>query len=92
MTTTEVSVDLGVGTTGISNEQLSADIEATLSKIEPEQDYEVAESMTFAGLVTLARNVNVILTSDASHHEKRKLLVQRSVKAGLVAGIAELLI
>jgi hypothetical protein len=91
-TTSEVSVNLGVETTGISNEQLSIDVDTALYAVEPGQDFEIAESMTIAGLITLARNVNIILTSDAAQQDKRKLLVQKSFKAGLVAGIAELLI
>jgi hypothetical protein len=48
--------------------------------------------MAIAGLVTLARNVNIILTSDPEKKAKRTALVTHGIKAGLVAGIAELII
>lgn len=92
LTTSEVSVDLGIETTGISNDQLSSDVDTALIAVGSGQDFEIAESMVIAGLVTLARNVNVVLTSNAVQQDKRKLLVQKGIKAGLVAGIAELLI
>ncbi|MGJ8589412.1 MAG: hypothetical protein ACSHXW_14770 [Yoonia sp.] len=92
LATSEVSATLGVETTGVSDEQLSSDVHATLNAIEPGQGFEIPESMAIAGLVTLARNVNIILTSDAAQQDKRRFLVQKGIKAGLVAGIAELLI
>lgn len=92
LTTTEVSATLGVETTGISDEQLSADVGTALDGLGSTQDVEIAESMAIAGLVTLARNVNIILTSDPEKKAKRTALVTHGIKAGLVAGIAELII
>ena len=92
LTTSEVSLEMGSESTGISNEQLSEDVDSVLDKIKPHQDVEIAESMVIAGLVTLARNVNVILTSDPKQEDKHTLLVQNGIKAGLVAGVAELVI
>lgn len=92
LTTSEVSLEMGGESTGILNEQLSDDVDSVLDKIKLVQDVEIAESMVIAGLVTLARNVNVILTSDPKLEDKHKSLVQNGIKAGLVAGIAELVI
>jgi len=92
LATSEVSATLGVETTGISDEQLYSDIHATLNAIEPGHGFEIPESTAISGLATLARNVNVILTSDAAQKDNRKFFVKQSVKTGLVVGIAELLI
>ncbi|PLW77769.1 hypothetical protein [Cohaesibacter celericrescens] len=92
LATTEVSEALDVETTGISNEQLSADIGSTMEELASTDSIEITDSMAIAGLVTLARNVNIILTSDPEKKAKRSALVSQSIKAGLVAGIAELVV
>ena len=92
MTTTEVAQDGGWETTGIANETLERDVDSALSGLNSAVGPEVLDSMAFAGLVTLARNVNAILTSGPEQAAKRKKLVADGTQAGLVAGIAELLI
>lgn len=90
--TSEVSDELGMESTGISNAELSSNIDSTLDAIDVESDLDIAESMAIAGLVTMARNVNVILTSGSDRQGERRQLVQNGIKAGLVAGITELVI
>jgi hypothetical protein len=42
--------------------------------------------------VSLARNVRVLLNGQAMSEEARKAAVKRSMQAGLIAGITELII
>lgn len=92
LATSEVAQELGVDSTGIANETLEQDMENTLSELNAGSDPAVLDSMAFAGLVMLARNVNIILTSGADQGAQRKRMVADGAKASLVAGIAELFI
>lgn len=92
LATSEVAQELGIGSTGIANRALEQDMESALSELDADLDPTVLNSMVLAGLVMLARNVNVILTSEPNQDARRKRMVVDATKAGLVAGIAELLI
>lgn len=92
MTTSEVAVDYGFTSTGISNNQLSEDFDSAVEKIESGQENEILNTVAFAGVVSLARNVRLLLNGDSLSDEARKSAVKRSMQAGLIAGVTELII
>jgi len=92
MTTTEVAEEYGFASTNISNQQLSQDFDETTQKIQNDIEPEILESIAFAGMVSLARNVRVLLNGDALSDEAKKSAVKRSMQAGLIAGLMELIV
>ncbi|CUH46217.1 hypothetical protein RUA4292_00382 [Ruegeria atlantica] len=92
MTTSEVADEHGFASTGISNEQLSRDFDSATEKLTSDTEPEFLEAIAFAGLVSLARNVRVLLKGDTMSDDTRKAAVKRSMQAGLIAGITELII
>ena len=92
MTTSEVAEEHGFASTGISNEQLSRDFDSTTEKLSSDAEPEILDTVAFAGIVSLARNVRVLLHGDAMSDEARKTAVKRNMQAGLIAGITELII
>lgn len=92
MTTSEVAEEYGFTSTGISNEQLSRDFDSTTEKLASDAEPEILDTIAFAGIVSLARNVRVLLDGSVLSEEARKTAVKRSMQAGLIAGITELII
>lgn len=92
MTTSEVAEKYGFHSTGVSNVQLSEDFDRTTEMLATDAEPDVLDSMAIAGLVSLARNVRLLLDDGSLSKEARTDAVKRSMQAGLVAGITELLI
>ncbi len=92
MATSEVAAQQGVQSSEISNQQLSDDFDSTTEKLADGTESEVLDTVAFAGLVSLARNVSVLLNGDSMSEEARKNAVKRSMQAGLIAGVTELII
>ncbi|MDP2492579.1 hypothetical protein Q8W25_01070 [Shimia thalassica] len=92
MTTSEVAEEHGFASTEISNEQLSRDFDSTTEKLSSDAEPEILDTVAFAGIVSLARNVRVLLSGEAMSEEARKAAVKRSMQAGLIAGLTELII
>jgi uncharacterized cupredoxin-like copper-binding protein len=92
MTTSEVAEEYGFASTEISNEQLSRDFDSVTEKLSSDAEAEILDTVAFAGIVSLARNVRVLLNGQAMSEEARKAAVKRSMQAGLIAGITELII
>ena len=92
MTTSEIAEEYGFDSTGISNEQLSSDFDNATEKLTSAADPDILDSVAFGGIVSLARNVRVLLNGDAMNKEARKVAVKRSMQAGLIAGVTELIV
>ncbi|WP_108839450.1 hypothetical protein [Tateyamaria sp. Alg231-49] len=92
MVTSEVAEKHGFASTEISNEQLSHDFDSATEKLTSGAEPEILDTVAFAGIVSLARNVRVLLNGDAMSEEARKTAVKRSMQAGLIAGITELIV
>lgn len=92
MTTSEIAEYHGFETTDVSNEQLSNDFDSTTQKLSSEAEPEIMESVAFAGIVSLAKNVRVLINGDVMTDEARKSAVKRSLQAGLVAGVTGLIV
>ncbi|MEP0940995.1 MAG: hypothetical protein ABJH20_04660 [Rhizobiaceae bacterium] len=92
MVTSEVAEKHGFASTDISNEQLSHDFDSAAEKLTSGAEPEILDTVAFAGIVSLARNVRVLLNGDAMCEEARKTAVKRSMQAGLIAGITELIV
>ncbi len=86
------SQDDDITSTGITNKELNEDVATTFEKLDNDDEFGVASSMTVAAMVSLARNVNVVLRGNKmTSSEKSKLLKDGMVSTG-VAGIVSLLI
>lgn len=92
LATVEVAIEKNIDTTEILNSDLQDDVASTLKGLSSSVDDNVFESMALAGLLTLSRQVNVILTSDPNFKDKGQKAVSDSFKAGLVAGLFELIV
>ena len=92
MTTSEVAEQYDFASTEISNEQLSRDFDNVTEKLSSDAEARILDTVAFAGIVSLARNVRVLLNGQAMSEEARKAAVKRSMQAGLIAGITELII
>ncbi len=92
MTTSEIANKLGFESTNVSNQQLSEDFDRISGKLSEYSSPDVLDSVAFAGLVSLSRNVRILLEGSGLSEEARKDAVKRSMQAGLIAGITELII
>jgi hypothetical protein len=90
--TEEVAIqDIDITSTGITNEELKEDVTKVISELGDEGELEVASSMTTAAMISLAKNVKILLHQDQmTAAEKIKLVEGGAVAAG-VAGIISLL-
>ena len=86
-------IDPTFESTGLSNSGLTNTVKNTLKDVADEPlDLGVATSMSVAAMITLARNINVLLKGRSMNSEEQsKLLKDGSIAAG-VAGIISLLI
>jgi len=91
--TSEVAEKMpNVESTGLSNEELTQDVDGVISDLDDFYDSGVASSMGVAGIVTIARNVNVLLKgTQMSREEKQKLVKDGALSAG-VAGLLSLIL
>lgn len=92
MTTSEIAEGYGFETTGISNRQLSDDFDSATEKLTSDAEQEILDTVAFAGIVSLAKNVRVLINGDNMNDEARKSAVKRGLQTGLVAGISGLII
>jgi len=91
--TSEVAEKMSdVESTGLSNEELTQDVDGVISDLDDFYDSGVASSMGVAGIVTIARNVNVLLKgTQIPKEEKQKLIKDGAISAG-VAGLLSLIL
>ena len=93
MATDEVADEIdGVEGTGLSHEELSEDIENVLDELAASYDPSVLSSMSLAGMITLARNVKVLLKGQEMSSEERSTLVVDGTRSAVVAGLVHTLI
>ena len=92
MTTSEVAAEHGFETTGISNHTLSENFDSATEKLASHDESQILESVALAGLLSLALNVRMILNGTQHSSDKKITVVKDSMRAGLVAGIMEIII
>lgn len=91
--TTEISGgSTGIASSGLSNKELTEDVETVVEELDDYYDPSVLDSMGAAGLVALARNVRVTLKGRSmSDVEKQRLIQDGAISAG-TAGLFSLLL
>lgn len=82
----------GVASTGISHEELTDDVDTVISGLRDVDDPGVLSSMSVAGMVTLARNVNVLLKGKSMSREEKEGLVQDGTRSALISGLVHTVI
>jgi hypothetical protein len=82
----------GVESSGVSHEELSGDVNFVLQGLGDVDDPSALTSMSVAGMVTLARNVRVVLKGRMMSAEERVGLVKEGAQSALVAGIVHTVI
>ncbi|MCM0612162.1 hypothetical protein KFJ24_06685 [Marinobacter sediminum] len=86
------STSSDIESTGFTNEQLTNDVDGVIDDLDNYSGSGIVSSMAVAGMVTLARNVRVLLKEDQlSQKEKEKLVSDGAISAG-VAGVVSLLL
>ena len=91
--TTEVSEGAsGIYSSGMSNEELTADVERVTGSLDDYYDPGVLESMGTAGMVALARNVRVVLKGGTMSNEERQKLIKHGAAAAGKAGLFSLIL
>ena len=91
--TTEVASSAsGVESSGLSNSELTEDVEKVLEDLDQYYEPSVLDSMGAAALVALARNVHVTLKGKAMSDAERKGLIKDGTISAGTAGILTLLL
>ena len=82
-----------IHSSGISNEELETDVDEVFEGLREADDGVVAESMTVAGLITLARavGVNLLQTKNVSQAGKEQLLKRGAISAA-TAGLVSVIV
>lgn len=73
---------------GITNEQINKDVSETFEKLNDSP--EVSSSMSIAAVVSLAKNINILLKDEKITEEEKSKLLQDGVVAAGIAGITSL--
>jgi hypothetical protein len=81
-----------IESSGLSNEELTRDVEGVVDDLEGSIQFGVASSMTVAAMVTLARNVRVLLRGKKMTKDQKEGLIEDGLVAAGVAGIVSLFI
>jgi len=91
--TSEVApMDPDIESTGLSNEEITKETADVVSDLDEYSKGGVLSSMAVAGMITLARNVRVLLKGETmSKGERQKLVEDGAVSAG-VAGLMALIL
>lgn len=91
--TSEVAaMDPKVESTGQSNAEITAETEDVISDLDDYSEGGVLSSMAVAGMITLARNIRVLLKGETmSNADKQKLVEDGAISAG-VAGLMALVL
>lgn len=93
MATSEVAASAGVETTGISNDELEDSLDSVIETYRNVTvDNLIYDSLSLAGVTTLAHTVGSLLKAKQDETQKRKDMVENGIKAGLLAGTLELLL
>lgn len=93
LATTEVANGAeDIGSTEISNKELSGDVGDVTKGLSDFDPSSVADSMALAGLITMARNTRILLNGGDTRSESKTLIVEAGVKSALVSGVVHLLI
>ena len=86
------SISEDVTSTGFTNKELSEDVEMVVEKLDSYGEYGFTSSMTVAAMVSLARNVNVLLRGGNMTTKEKKQVIEEGMVAAGVAGVISLLI
>jgi hypothetical protein len=93
MATEEVADQLdNVESTGIPLEELSEDVKNVIGELEDSYDPNMLSSMSLAAMITLARNVRVLLKGASMSQDEKESVVRDGARSAVVAGLAHLLI
>jgi hypothetical protein len=91
--TSEVAgMDPDIQSTGMSNEDITNDTEDVISVLGDASGNAVASSMAVAGMITVARNVRVLLKGKSMTKAEKQRLVNDGVASAGVAGLMALLL
>jgi len=82
----------GITSTGFTNRELSEDVEKVVEDLDGSGDFGIASSMTVAAMISLARNVKVLLRGSGMTAQEKKKVIEDGMVAAGVAGIVSLLI
>ena len=77
---------------GLSNNKITDEVKGVFDDLDGAVQYGVATSMTVAAMVTLARNINVLLRGKKMTKAQKEKLIKDGVLAAGVAGIVSLFI
>ena len=81
-----------IESTGISYEDLDRDVGTVVTGMGDFDDPSVLASMSMAAMLTLARNVNVLLKDDALAAEKKTQLIKEGAASAVIAGLVHTVI
>lgn len=81
-----------IQSTGIAYEDLEHDVDNVLSGLDDVDDPSVLSSMSVAAMITLARNINVLLKGNAVSEQEKKMLIEDGVKSAIVSGLVHTII
>ena len=91
--TSEVaSLDPDIVSTGISNRELNDDVGGVMENLDDCGEIEILNSMTVAAVVSLARNIKVLLRGGNMTSEQKSKLVKDGMISAGVAGIVSLIV
>jgi len=91
--TSEVSAKMpDIESTGLSNEELTEDVEQVINDLDNYSDPGVVSSIAVAGMVTLARNVRVLLKGSQMDVLEKKTLIENGMISAGVAGFLSLIL
>jgi hypothetical protein len=76
-----------IGSTGIAYQDLDGAVDSVVSGLEDVDDPGVLESMSVSAMVSLARNVKVLLKGNRMSALDRSRLMKDGVRSALVAGL-----
>lgn len=90
LATTEVSErSQDIGDSGITLEDLNNDVNIVFSKLN--DNVEIASSMSVAAIVSLAKNINILLKGNSITKEEKTKLIEEGVLAAGIAGVTSLI-
>lgn len=91
--TAEVAAqDSDIISTGVANKELTEDVTGVLDDLDDYGTFGVASSMTVAAMISLARNVNILLRGGKMTADEKESLVEGGMVSAGVAGMVSLLI
>jgi len=81
-----------IESTGIAYEDVKQDVGSVLSDLDDFDDPGVLSSMSVAAMITLARNVKVLLQGDKVSEQDKRKLIEDGAKSAIVSGLVHTII